>query len=805
MDGGYSMDMSQLVTITIAFLSNTLLLMGISVVYSIFPNSLNIKSTMRKITMGMVVGLIGISIMSNHYELAPGLVFDARAVAMLMTGMFLGTIPALIAAIFMVGFRIFIGGEGVYVGIMWIIVSGGLGLLWRHLRLKGELLKDKKITWYELYFYGLFVQIIMVLLLFFLPDPSPVISQVTIPILIIYPIGSLIISLFMLTQRYRFFQNQKTLESEIQYRNIFNDSLAMLFLIDPETGKIADINDAAARKYGYTKEEMLEMRAHDLSTRTEEEVTEALRISYETEMGYFQVLHRRKDGSLFDVEVHSGPTTINGVKYIYSTVIDVTSLQETKRQFLDADEKLRATFQSVGEGLVVTDEFGNISIINQKAKDLLEIDEDVKGKKIYIIFRIHSTKNDTPFMELIRNALRKNETYKSDNSFALISYNKNKEKFVDFTVSPISMDDNLNHGAILSIRDITIEKKRQEEIRYISQHDYLTGLHNRYFFEEEMRRLDTKRQQPITVVLGDVNGLKLVNDTFTHLEGDNLLIEIASIFKKAVRQEDIVARWGGDEFVILLPQTSEQDATRVYDRIKDLCRKSRYTTIMPSISIGLATKTDSDQDIFETLKMAEARMYREKLTEGKSMRSNLVSTLEKTLVEKSYETEEHGKNMKELASSFGEFLGLSKDQVHSLTLLARLHDIGKISVNNEILNKLEPLTDEDWEQIRIHPETGSRIVQAIPELKHMMDPILHHHERWDGTGYPHNLKAEKIPFLSRIIALIDSYEVMTSGRVYKDSISLLEAITEIENCKGKQFDPELADKFIIMLQSLPKK
>ena len=155
--------------IVLAFLANTLLLMGISVVYSLFPNSLNINSNFRKTTMGIVVGLIGVSIMATNYELAPGLVFDARAVAMMVSGMFLGTLPTIIAAIFMGGYRIFIGGAGVYVGLLWVIVSGALGLAWRHLRLKGTLYNQTKITWYELYLFGFLVQVIMVLLLFLLP------------------------------------------------------------------------------------------------------------------------------------------------------------------------------------------------------------------------------------------------------------------------------------------------------------------------------------------------------------------------------------------------------------------------------------------------------------------------------------------------------------------------------------------------------------------------------------------------------------------------------------------------------------
>jgi len=800
------MNLDLLFDITIAFLSNTLLLMGISIVYSLFPNSLSFNTRYRKIIMGIVVGIIGIAIMSNHYELAPGLVFDARSVAMLLTGMFLGLIPTIIAAIFMSIFRLFIGGDGAFVGVLWVLASGVLGLLWRKFRLKGSLLQSKSIRWYELYLYGLFTQFIMVLLLLLLPYPKnfETFRQVTAPILIIYPIGSLLIAQFMITQRVRFFQNQKTLESEVQYRNLFNDSQAILILLNPQSGKIEDTNQASLIQYGYTRDEMLSLHAYDLSTLSKEEVKEAIHQSFEVG-SYSQVQHIRKDGSIMDVEIHSGPTVINGVPYLYSTIIDVSSIEESKRLFLDADEKLKATFQSAGEGIIVTDENGHISLINPKAKEIMALQDDSIGNKIFNVCRIHSAKQNKPFKEHVYDALRKNITFKSDQTYSLISNDdQNTIKAIDFTISPINTKDELNHGAILVIRDITLELEQQEEIRYISQHDFLTGLHNRYFFEAEIHRLDTERQLPLTLILGDVNGLKLVNDTFTHLEGDNLLIEIATIFKKAVRQEDIVARWGGDEFVILLPQTSLKDAQKVYDRIKDLCIKSMYDVITPSISVGIATKTDPDEDIFDILKIAEAKMYREKMAEGKSMRSNLIATLEHTIIEKSYETESHSKNMMSIAENFGAYLNLSQDDLNSLSLLARLHDIGKISVSNALLNKLEPLTDDDWDKIKIHSETGARIVKAIPELKQLTNIILHHHEHWDGSGYPHNLKGETIPYLSRIISIVDAYEVMISGSTYKNAISLQAALTELGNNKGTQFDPTLTDKFIEMITTNKK-
>jgi diguanylate cyclase (GGDEF)-like protein/PAS domain S-box-containing protein len=344
---------------------------------------------------------------------------------------------------------------------------------------------------------------------------------------------------------------------------------------------------------------------------------------------------------------------------------------------------------------------------------------------------------------------------------------------------------------------------KQDELQYVSHHDFLTGLYNRYFFEEELSRLNTKRQLPLSIIMGDVNGLKLVNDTFSHLEGDKLLIEIASILKKAVRAEDIVARWGGDEFVILLPQTSNYIATRITEHITSLCHLSFYKKIPPNISLGCYTKTEIDEDVYDVLKGAEELMYRNKLLEGSSVRNGLIATLESTLVEKSLETQEHAQKMIGLSIKFAKYLTLSDDETNAITLIARLHDIGKINVNASILSKAGPLTQKEWKEVKEHPIAGGRIVGSIPELHHVKDGIIHHHEWYNGSGYPSGLKGENIPYHARIITIIDAYEVMTGGRPYKSALTHKDALKELEKNKEIQFDPILVTAFIDMF-SVPQ-
>ncbi|MEA2016512.1 MAG: diguanylate cyclase [Actinomycetota bacterium] len=339
-------------------------------------------------------------------------------------------------------------------------------------------------------------------------------------------------------------------------------------------------------------------------------------------------------------------------------------------------------------------------------------------------------------------------------------------------------------------------KETKEEIKKLSLIDSLTGLYNRTYFEEELVRLNTRRNIPISFIMGDVNGLKLVNDAFGAKEGDKLLKKIAAVLRKCCRKEDIIARWGGDEFAILLPNTTEKDSEEIINRIRNTCKNTKINNVPVSISLGTSTKKSNRVDIKNITKEAEDWMYRRKLLENSSISSSIISSLKRTLQEKSYETEEHGERMKKMALRLGRSLKLKENKLNELSLLATLHDIGKIAITDEILMKRGKLTDEEWETIKKHPGIGSNIASSSPQLKTIAEAILSHHEWWNGTGYPSRLKKEKIPINARIISIVDAYDAMTHERPYKKAISKKEAIKELKRCAGTQFDPQLVKIFI---------
>ncbi len=354
-------------------------------------------------------------------------------------------------------------------------------------------------------------------------------------------------------------------------------------------------------------------------------------------------------------------------------------------------------------------------------------------------------------------------------------------------------------GIIISFIDNKF-KKAADELKYISYHNILTGLCNRAYLEEELKRIDTCRQLPISIILGDVNNLKLVNDTFGHKEGDRLLIKIAEMLKAFCRKEDVIARWGGDEFLILLPQTTGNEAEEIKDRLRNAFKGTSELKVPASISLGVSTKEKVSQDIQTTIRRAEDNMYRRKLLEEESTSSSIIKSLEIVLLEKSHETKEHAERMKKLALKLGCFLGLPENELDKLLLLSSLHDIGKVGVSDEILLKKGELTKREWENVKKHSEVGYKIAKSAAAIAHIADGILFHHERWDGTGYPCRLKGEDIPTISRILSIVDAYDVMTNGRVYKKKLSKKEAIKELNRCAGTQFDPELTEKFINIIK-----
>ncbi|MDZ7672839.1 MAG: diguanylate cyclase [Halanaerobiales bacterium] len=449
------------------------------------------------------------------------------------------------------------------------------------------------------------------------------------------------------------------------------------------------------------------------------------------------------------------------------------------------NQKLKTILNSIGDGVITTDKNLCIEIMNPVAEKLTGYKlKEVKGKKLENVFElIHSVTGkfqDFPMEEVIVNG----KTINLPDHTTLIDKIGHHYQIKE-SAAPIQEDEGEIQGVVMVFSDVS--------------KDILTGLYTYSYMMETIKKMDNKKQLPLSIIVADINGLKLFNETYSHKEGDKLLIATAELLLSCVSNKDIVVRWGGDEFIILLPQTTEKETKKICAEITDKCEETKVNEVKVSLGIGAATKKELQQDIYKVLHRAEDRMFVDKLMIKSSSKNIMVQNMLKILGAKSYETKEHAERMSHLSLKMGKKVGLSNQQLTHLSLLASLHDIGKINIAEKTLKKPSALSTQEWETIKEHPIKGFAIAQSIGEFAPVADLILAHHEHWNGGGYPQGLKGEEIPLLARIISIIDAYDVMTNDRPYSEAISKKEALAEIKDCAGSQFDPELVEEFIELI------
>ncbi len=469
--------------------------------------------------------------------------------------------------------------------------------------------------------------------------------------------------------------------------------------------------------------------------------------------------------------------------------------EEINKEIKKSEEKFRDLTEMLPEMVFEVDKDCKFTFINKKGIEMLGYsrEELINKQSICQLISYSEQKKVRPSIK---------ELFQEEKNYPQEYYLIVKDQ----VIIPIEIHGSAiknNAGKVIGFRGIvlnTTERKEYEDkIKYLSFHDKLTDLYNRAYFEEELRRLNHKRNLPISIIIGDVNNLKMINDTFGHQHGDQLLQKIADVLKSCFRKSDVISRWGGDEFSIILPYSSREKGIKIINRISRECQKKSTLTLPLSISMGIATKNTMSENINAVVREAESKMYRYKLIDKQVIDSSAISSLEKALQQRKYETKEYREDFVECAIKFGELLQLEKKQLNDLRLLAMICDIGKIAVSETIILKKGWLSEIEWEEIKKHPEVGFRIARSSPELTNIAESILYHHEFWDGNGYPQKIKGEEIPLLSRIIHIVNAYQAMTHERPYRQAMKKEEAIKELKNGKGSQFDPKLIDKFVAML------
>ncbi len=584
--------------------------------------------------------------------------------------------------------------------------------------------------------------------------------------------------------------DQALVESERQYRSLVENLNEVVYILDTEA-KIKYISPNVTELSGYNIDEVSGMQfidfvhPEDQADRVAQFLKVMAGISEATEYRFI-----KKDGTIVWIRTMGKPIYENEkVVGVQGVLTDITDRKQAEEELQFQAEIL----DSIGDYVTATDPDGRILYVNEaECRTFGKKRDDLIGKTTEVY---GENPEHGALQKEIVEATNKKGYWRGE----VVNYDKdNNPIYLDCRTWAMRNADGVVHTLIGISSDITERKQVEKKIRYLGYHDQLTDLYNRYYFEDSKEGLKDIPQ--VSVIMTDINGLKLVNDTYGHEAGDELLKKYAKLLRQSFKQSDLFFRWGGDEFIVILKNTGEAESWELCNRLIKHCGKTFVKDIPLSVSVGLSSKFKGE-DIDKAIREAEDMMYKNKLNESRSNKNLIMKTLLLTLSEKSFETKEHIDRMSLLGRQFGERLRLPPSELSRLETLTMLHDIGKINIDGHILLKETALTGKEWEEIKKHPEVGYRITRTTEEFAYIAEEILSHHERWDGSGYPQGLEGENIPYLARLLNIIDSYDVMSNGRPYKKKMTREEIIEEIESCSGKQFDPDLAGEFIGFLRN----
>jgi diguanylate cyclase (GGDEF)-like protein/PAS domain S-box-containing protein/putative nucleotidyltransferase with HDIG domain len=463
--------------------------------------------------------------------------------------------------------------------------------------------------------------------------------------------------------------------------------------------------------------------------------------------------------------------------------------------------KYLQTIFSIGDGTIVVDSNGNIEMINSVAEQLTGWTlGEAKGRHYTQVFIFSHEMDGYEINDPVKEALQTGQVQELGNH-AVLTARDGKKHYLEDSAAPIKNKNGDTEGVILVFRDVTDKREQRKKIEYLSFHDSLTGLYNRRYFEEELSRLDTQRNLPICVMMGDVNGLKLTNDIFGHTFGDMLLATVAKVLSKIFRSDDIIARWGGDEFVILLYQTNLEEAKSILSRLKEEFEKEQNLSIKMSIAMGVAVKTQVHENIWDVLSKAEEQMYANKSLDRDKFKNEVLNSIINLLHLTSPKDKEHAKNVSKICGEIGKALALSDTEMHKLKEAAYLHDIGKIALDSKLIKENINMNEEESRAFKNHPIVSYRILNSFENTMDLAEIVLAHHERWDGGGYPRGLKEKEILLAARILAVANCYEKKINND--QKPLSVDEAMEYMKENAGKCFDPKIVEALIKIIEGKP--
>lgn len=780
-------------TVLNALVSNASVLLVLSIIFEV-TYMLPIKyKRWQPYISGAMIAAICIVIMGTPFTLIPGVVFDTRSILISVTGMIFGLIPTAITAVAASLFRLSAGGAGAWPGVAVIVSSAIIGLLWQ------RLIISRAIKWRTLnvYLMSITVHVVMLLCMLLLPYPQniDVIGAIAAPVMLVYPIASVLLSLLLLRQKqFKVVQGQLA-QSEERFKALFENAPLGYQSLNTE-GHFIEVNQQWLDTLGYTKEEVVGKWFGDFVMPPFRDAFRE-RFALLKKQGHihseFEMLHKNGKTIVIAFDGKAGYGSNGEFRQTHCILQDITVQRMNEQKLRESEKKYSNYIENAPYAVWVIDEDGVFMEVNQATTTITGYTkEEFYGKSTFAFVAPESIDDAVSSFQMVK------EKGKVKTEIQFIHKNGTKRWWSINTVK-------IAEGKYLGFsNDITDQKSIENELIYMSYHDHLTGLYNRRFFEEEMNRQNTSSRLPLSVIIADINGVKLVNDAFGHAEGDRLIFDCARLISSCCKPGYTLSRTGGDEFAILMPNTDGDTAysvmKKIQDTIKEFVGNAKNDRFTHSISLGFATRKTMGDDLNQTIKTAEEYMYQRKLLEHSSSHSAIVSSIKATMLEKSHETEEHAERLVKLTRAMATKLGLPQSDQDRLELLATLHDIGKVGISDQILTKPGKLSDSEWVEMKRHPEIGYRIAISSPELLPVAESILYHHERWDGKGYPQKLSGESIPLHARILAVADAYDAMTEDRAYRKAMPHEQAVEEIIRNAGSQFDPHIVTAFLEVVQ-----
>ncbi|WP_177184757.1 PAS domain S-box protein [Sporolactobacillus nakayamae] len=589
--------------------------------------------------------------------------------------------------------------------------------------------------------------------------------------------------------------------SEEKFKFIFENAAEAILIIQDNRIRIA--NPMTVRYSGYSLTELLTMDISRMIFREDRvRCIQAYqeRLRSEAAIGKIEFRVVRRDGSIIWVQAVGAKVAWEGHMAVQYFVNDITDQKKAEQDREASELKYQLIAESASDVIWVYNYtrhcFAYISPAVKSLRNLTpERAEQMTLEETFAPESLHLLRG---MVEEKIKMLQEKENGEGSNTFIKEMQQYCADGHLVWTEASIRLRlNNRNEYEVFGVsRNIEERKKSEESIIYLSFHDQLTGLYNRRFYDEELMRLEHLGSSPMTLVLADVNGLKLTNDAFGHQAGDDLLVAISQILREESKEGDIIARVGGDEFVMIWPRNDELQTERRINHIHDrlLSSKSVHHTIL-SVSFGWAVRKSKKETMTYIFTEAENNMYQHKLFEGNSMRSRTINMITNTLYAKLPSEERHARRVSKLCMEIGQRLGMDANDLNELRTAGLLHDIGKIAIEESLFKK-EHLTEAEWSRIRLHPEKGYHILKLSNEFMSISQYILCHHERIDGTGYPLGLKGDQIPLPSRIISIVGAFDAMVADQPYRKKIAQREAIEILKKNAGTQFDPVIVDTFV---------